>query len=115
MGNIATGNLPAACEHLRVLRWDLPSQEEPYESRQQTRLVAEPLDAPENFRLKIITAWDDEPDFLLLEEVVNRRQFTEGFAYSLKKFLDEEYQLTPDNDGKIFDLRTLPLAKLSQP
>lgn len=112
-GNIVSGNLPASCEHLRVDSWGMDS-ESPEEYRSLVRLVAEPLDAAENFRLKIFTKFQNEPEFLQLDEVVNRRQFTHGFANSFWQFLKQDYQLAPDRDGKTFDLRTLSLEKLEQ-
>jgi hypothetical protein len=66
------------------------------------------LDVLENFRLKIFTKYWDEDEFLLLDEVVDRLQFTQGFADSFKEFLKTEYRLEPDKEGKTFDLRTLP-------
>ena len=106
-GNIASGNLPAACEHHRAFQLAVSSPEDPYDVKMVTRLVAEPLDTAENFRLKIFTQYQDEPKFLRLDEVVDRRQFTHGFADSFKQFLKQDYQLAPDKDGKTFDLRAL--------
>jgi hypothetical protein len=114
MGMIASGNLPAGCEHLHVMRFNTPLQEEPAEFRSKTRLAAEPLEAADNFRLKIFTQWQEEAEFLLLDEVVDRRQFTSGFAGSFRKFLKKEYRVEPDRDGKTFDLRTLSLETLDQ-
>jgi hypothetical protein len=86
----------------------------PTKIRTLTRLVAEPLDVPENFRLKIFTTYHDESKFLLLDEVVDRRQFAHGFTESFKKFLKKKYRIEPDKDGKTFDLRTLSLEKIEQ-
>jgi hypothetical protein len=110
-GNIVSGDLPAYCEHLRVDSWNTGS-EPAEEYRTLTRLVAEPLDTTENFRLKIFTKYQDEPEFLRLDEVVNRRLFAREFATSFKQFLKQKYQLAPDSDGNTFDLRTLSLEKL---
>jgi hypothetical protein len=112
-GHIASGTLPVSCEHLKVDSWGMDS-ESPEEYRTLVRLVAEPLDTTENFRLKIFTKYQDEPEFLRLDEVVNRRQFAHGFAASFKQFLEQEYQLVPDGDGKTFDLRSLSLEKLDR-
>jgi hypothetical protein len=111
--NIASGSLPAGCEHLSVIEWNMPP-EIPTKIRTLTRLVAEPLDVPENFRLKIFTTYHDESKFLLLDEVVDRRQFAHGFTESFKKFLKKKYRIEPDKDGKTFDLRTLSLEKIEQ-
>jgi hypothetical protein len=111
MGDIANGNLPSECKHVRVVKLDMQSIPE---IRIETRLVAEPLEVPQNFRLKIFTKNRDEDEFLTLEEVVDRNQFTSGFADSLKDFLETEYRLEPDKEGKTFDLRTLPLTKMDQ-
>lgn len=113
MQNIASGDLPAQCEHLKVDTWNT-DPEPPVKFRLLTRLVAELLDTAENFRLKIFTQYQDEPEFLRLDEVVDRRQFTHGFADSFKQFLKRDYQLAPDKDGKTFDLRILSLEKLDQ-
>jgi hypothetical protein len=115
LGGIANGNLPATCEHHRILHLNLsPPDEDPVEWRSCTRLVAEPLDMLENFRLKIFTNWQDEPEFLRMDEVVDRRKFASGFTDSFKKFLKKEYKVMPDPNGKTFDLRALPLGKFKQ-
>ena len=113
MGHIACGHLPAACEHLRVVEWHV-APERPTEFRTLTRLVAEPLEAAENFRLKIFTRHQDEPEFMLFDEVVHRRQFTRGFMTAFQAFLKNEYRIEPDKAGQTFDLRTLALENLDQ-
>ena len=50
----------------------------------------------------------------MMDEVVNHDQCVRGFTDVFGQFLKNEYQMQPDEDGKIFDLRTLPLEKLSQ-
>jgi hypothetical protein len=115
LGKIASGNLPASCEHLRISQLNMsPPDGDPVEWRSHTRLVAEPVAVTENFRLKIFTTLDKEPEFLRLDEVVDRRRFTSGFAHSFKKFLKDKYKMLPDKNGKIFDLRTLSLTWLEQ-
>lgn len=113
-GQIASGNLPASCEHHRVFQLSTAEPGNPFDVHLRTRLVAEPLDVPENFRLKIFTTYRDEKEFLLLEEVVDRHTFTQSFLNSFQKFLKDEYQIFPDKDSKTFDLRTLSLEKLDQ-
>ncbi len=111
LGKIASGDLPATCEHTRVIDFNDMA---PGEQRFQivTRLVAEPLEVEENFRLKIFVSDYARTDFLRLEEVVSRRQFTSGFSDSFLALLEEKYRMEPDLDGQTFDLRTLPLDKL---
>jgi len=109
-GAIAHNTLPATCEHSRLVEVGTPEPK-----RGLTRLCAEPLAAPENFRLKIWTAWNEEPEFLLLDEVVAREPFVRGFAKAFKTFLATDYQRVPDAQGNTFDLRTLPLEQLAWP
>lgn len=108
LGQVASGDFPASCEHIRIVEF-LPD-EPPY--RFTHCLTAEAVANPENFRLKIFTQeYDDEP-FLFLNEVLNRQQCVRGFAEVFGEFLRENYQVYPDNDEKTFDLRTLPIDKL---
>lgn len=110
---IASNALPACCEHRRSVDcgpFDDAEQGPVYQLK--TRLCAEPLGVPENFRLKMWTSWDQEPAFLLLDEVVARRQFVHRFAASFRLFLATNYRSVPDPQGRTFDLRTLPLAGL---
>jgi hypothetical protein len=113
-GQIASGILPAACEHLRVFQLTVASPKTPDEYRVITRLLAELLDVPQNFRLKIFTKSQEETEFLLLDEVLDRQQFTNGPIASFEQFLKKEYQVAPDNDGNTFDLRMLSLEKFDQ-
>ena len=109
-GAVARNTLPAGCEDLRVVDWGpFDGEESGTESQLKTRLCAEPLAAPENFRLKIWERWDHEPEFLLLDEVVERLRFVQSFSASLKLFLATEYRIEPDPQDRTFDLRTLPL------
>jgi hypothetical protein len=112
LGEVAKGNLPAQCEHLRVETYPEPDQSSSEEYRVQTRFSAEALDHPDNFRLRIYTRTQEEDEFLLVDEVVNRGECAHGFTSTFRKFLREEYRLVPDNDGNTFDLRTLSLEKL---
>ena len=113
VGAVARNALPAGCEDLRIVDWGpLGDGEEGTESQLKTRLCAEPLAAPENFRLKIWQYWDDEPEFLALDEVVERQRFVQDFSASLKRFLATEYRIEPDPQGRTYDLRTLPLKWL---
>lgn len=111
LGAIASNDLPSTCEHTRVIDF---SNIAPGEQHFQivTRMVAEPLEVKENFRLKIFVSDYARTDFLRLEEVVHRRQFTSGFSDSFLALLEEKYRMEPDLDGQTFDLRTLPLDNL---
>jgi hypothetical protein len=112
-GAIAGNALPACCEELQVVDWGFWDDEVPeLVVRRKTRLCAEPLAAPENFRLRIWESLDEESAFLLLDEVVERRQFVDSFATSLRLFLATEYCVVPDPEGGTFDLRTLTLKPL---
>ncbi len=111
LGRIAQVELPAQCEYLKVdtTRWKELDEIEEY--HYWTCFSAEPLNHSHNFRLRIFTRFQQEKEFLFLDEVLDRHQCLEGFASAFKKFLQEEYQLTPDLDGNTFDLRTLSMDK----
>lgn len=106
---VSTGEFPAACLHRRVHVWKFQSPESPYETRIDTRLQAEQLAIPENFRLKVFEKFQDENEFLVWDEVVRLSRFVEGFRGAMRKFLAKEYHVIPDQDGKMFDLRSLSL------
>ncbi len=111
---IAAGDLPAEFEHTRVFLVSEPPRSENDEWHQVVRFRAEPLKDAHNFRLKIYTHWNDEEEFLLLEEVANRQKLVRGFVDSFQRLLRDRYQVCPDSEGKTFDLRTLSLGKLDQ-
>jgi hypothetical protein len=50
----------------------------------------------------------------MLDEVLDRQQFTNGLIASFEQFLKKEYQVAPDNDGNTFDLRMLSLEIFDQ-
>jgi hypothetical protein len=113
-GKIASQSLPAECEHDRHTTMPNSSLTAVEEFRQATTFLAESVDDPQNFRLKILTQWQKEARFLYMDEVVDRRQLVRGFANSFAQFLQSDYQMRPDHDGKTFDLRTLSIEKLYQ-
>ncbi len=110
LGRIASADLPAVCEHTRTVTLSDITPEGRFQI--VTRLVAEPLDVTENFRLKILISDYVRTDFLRLDEVVSRRQFVSGFCDSFLALLEDTYRIEPDLAGRTFDLRTLPLDKL---
>jgi hypothetical protein len=111
LGKIARNDLPAQFLWNHKETFTLDSSEK-YEIHEFVRYEAEPLDARQNFRLKIFRRWTDEDDFLVIDEVVDRRQFVSRFTDELESFLQSHYQVHPDLDGKTFDLHTLPLDNL---
>ncbi|MEW5869328.1 MAG: hypothetical protein AB1894_08640 [Chloroflexota bacterium] len=117
---VAAGRLPAGFEwcnlHLQQLvrdmrqAFDLPAPE--VEPVCNTIQRADPLEQPHLFRLAITESDDRYQDFLRLDEVLERRQFVDAFCQAFEKFLAEDYELLPGEDGSSFDLRSLPLERL---
>ena len=64
------------------------------------------------FRLTITEADDSYEDFLLLDEVLDRRQFVGAFCDVFEQFLVKNYKVNNSSEGEYFDLRTLPLTGL---
>ena len=109
---VAGGILPAECEHemnTTTLNMFLTAI---VDLHRVTRFRAEPVDDPNNFRLRITSRQQDQADYLILDEVVDRNKFVHGFADCFSQFLRKDYQMRPDRDGNTFDLRTLSLDKL---
>ena len=75
-------------------------------------LHATAVDHPQRFRLVITEADDEYRDFLQVDEVQDRRAFVGAFCAEFERMLEKEYQLLPDDDGRVFDLRSLPLERL---
>lgn len=115
---IANGDFPVQLEYTDDLRSSLlgalvPSIAEAGFERKQ-RIVASAVKDSENFHLQdYITNWQSESEVLSTNEVINRQQFTGGFIESFGEFLRDHYQVSVDGNGKIFDLRTLSLEKLT--
>ncbi len=112
LGKIVNLDLPAqfTWDHTETFMLD-DAQE--YKSHEFVRYEAVLLDVRQNFRLKIYKRWhDDDEDFLILDEVVDRYQFVGGFTDGFSNFLQTDYQMYPDLEGKTLDLRTLPLENL---
>lgn len=114
LANIASASLPAECMYTHISRMGIWTDTSASEIRQQTRLLAEPLPVPEHFRLKIFTRFDDEDAFLLLDEVVERRQFIKGFTRSFRQYLNTNYKYTPHPGAPTPDLRTISLERLER-
>jgi hypothetical protein len=118
---IASGDLPARIEHVqesgllfKLFDGDDIPEDLKDTMEYHTHLQAEPVDAPQDFRLSINTSnRNEEIENQLLDELFNRRLFVQTFRQVFEKFLQNEYQLRPDVAGQAFDLRTLSLDKLA--
>ena len=100
---IAAGDLPAECQHRREVSFfpgDPPLVD--FTDFRATRVANE-----DNVRLEVFSRWPRDEAFLEINEVVSRAQFTSEFNRSFETFLREKYQISPDESGKTFDLRTL--------
>lgn len=75
-------------------------------------LHAKPLPHPDNFRLQILDTDFYRTNYLFFDEVLNRRQFVSEFCDAFEDFLETTYKVCYDENGKVFDLRTLPISRL---
>lgn len=62
---------------------------------------------PHHFHLTITETDNSYADFLLLDEVLDRRQFVVAFCDVFEQFLAKDYNVYDSSEGKHFDLRTL--------
>jgi hypothetical protein len=79
------------------------------------RFQAEPVVEPGHFRLKVILYPHLKPriDRLIVETVLDRRQFVHAFARAFKQFLETDYLAFLESGTNEFDLRSLPLDRLT--
>ncbi len=107
VGKVAHGDLPAQCEYVqtRIITDNLP----PFIL--QVSFSAQAVANSDNFRFIVYRNWSDEEPFLIIDEVLNRRQFAQGFAKAFRDFLPH-YRLTPNGEGQTFDLTKLPIEGL---
>ena len=118
--NILLGRFPAEVNFLNlsiekinreaVARGVLP--ESALDEHWGCTLHATAVDHPQRFRLVITEADDEYRDFLQVDEVQDRRAFVGAFCAEFERMLEKEYQLLPGDDGRVFDLRSLPLERL---
>ena len=114
---IVSGNLPAECKHENPgISFELFDESHvPLGLHYSWEMVrAESTDIPQNIRLKLFSWRNNEKPSPYLDEVVDRMQFVHAFTSSFSDYLQNHYQITPDHNGKTFDLRTLSLDKLTQ-
>jgi hypothetical protein len=78
-----------------------------------TKIVATPLNYQCHFRLQILETDDRYTDFLKVDEVIDACQLAGVFLNEFEKLL-EGYHPYPDDDGQVFDLRTLPVERLKE-
>lgn len=113
---ISAGNFPAQFEYIDNMRFSMlgaliPSIEQ-FERKQ--RLLATAFDQSENFRLRRYrTEAQSNYEELIMDEIIDRGQFTRSFIESFREFLMSHYQVSEDGVGKVFDLRSLSLGKLA--
>lgn len=97
------GNLPAEFEHRsfyetsddnqnRITGWEL------------IRFRAEALPIEENIRLIIYDYQFNEPEFMLLNEVVNRQLFADRFVASLKQLIQNGEPVFKEQNEKVFGI-----------
>lgn len=118
LGKIASGDFPAEFEYTDNMHFSLLGALMPSfnQFERKHRLVASAADEPGNFRLqRYFTEWQSEDEVLIMTETINRQQCIHGFVESFGDFLRDFYQVSVDGNGKVFDLRTLPLEKLVGP
>ena len=100
-----------SCHQEMVANGELPASE--LELPWGCTLRALAVENPSHFRLVVTETDGRYRDFLLIDEVQDRRRFVEDFCAEFERMLGEDYQVVaPDNDGMVFDLRTLPLERL---
>ncbi|MFN8382739.1 MAG: hypothetical protein U0V02_12400 [Anaerolineales bacterium] len=114
LDKIANFTLPAEFNFINDLYFSLlgklVSSVKGYASKY--RLIATNAEEPENFRLQIYVQSENER--LITDAVINRKQFTHAFVEAFGEFLQDEYQTSVDRNGKVFDLRTISLAKITR-
>jgi hypothetical protein len=49
-----------------------------------------------------------------MDEIIDRQQFTRSFIETFGEFLRNQYQLSEDGVGKVFDLWSLSLGNLTK-
>lgn len=89
---------------------ELPFEE--LEPAWHMKVRAEPLPHPNRFRLTITDTDSWYSDFPLLDEILDRRQMVQAFCETFEQFLEKDYQVFAEEDGRVFDLRTLPLDRI---
>lgn len=81
-----------------------------------TRMVATPLElagSPRRFRLQIYESDSRYRDLLCVDETLDVARFVQAFLEEFNRLLSKDYQPYPDEDGQVFDLRGLPVERLS--
>ena len=112
---IASGDFPVQFEYIDNMRFSMlgalvPSIEQ---FERKFRLLATAVDQHEHFRLRYyMTEAQSKYEELILDEIIDRQQFTRSFVESFGEFLRSQYQMSEDGIGKVFDLRSLSLGKL---
>ncbi len=113
---IASGDFPAQAEYIDNMRLSMlgvfiSSPLEQFENKH--RILATAVDQSENFRLRhYMNEAQNQYEELVMDEIVNRQQFTHTFVESFNEFLQSHYQVSEDGIGKVFDLRSLSLKKI---
>jgi hypothetical protein len=75
-------------------------------------LLAFPVAHPGHFRFQILETDLGHLHFPIIDEVLNQRQFVAEFCNVFEDFLETQYRVFADENGEVFDLRTLPLDRL---
>jgi hypothetical protein len=78
-----------------------------------TRITATQLSYQRHFRLQIFENDDRYSNYLTVDEVIDAYQLAGMWLKEFEKLL-KGYRPYPDQDGQVFDLRTLPVERLME-
>ena len=108
---IATADFPAQCDYEKETEWSILDLK-PRTHRQEVRFQAIVVDDKQKFRFKVSRMNGGQEAQLLIDETLDRQNFVQEFLAYFDELLQNTYQMLPDQDGKTFDLRSLPLDKI---